>query len=173
MATFSGHIDGRTDEYNYERRRNNGTIRSKLINTGDPDLTEDSDTVNQSTDMTTITANNDAVIQVSGETGSGFAFTSGSQLRVRGNVIISNALGQEQTPLRGINTLTVNSGHFIIIIGNEDIICIDESNDDYNIIASSPSSTPTPPRASTPVATQTEPQDDTGDTGFGDSFDMS
>lgn len=133
-ATLVGKIVGLPIVYPiYEKRRNEGIIRTVLFNPKDDSMVRESKVVKHSSDLITVSANNSGVIKLYGETSGGFAIKSGSVLKINGLLII-NRNGKEDQPIGGINFITVNSGSVsLFICDNNHIILLDEGNDNYII----------------------------------------
>jgi len=138
VATLIGTIEAQpiVQTY-YEYKRNDGSIKTVLLNIDDTSLLRDAATVRHSTDLIVISIIGNVVAKIYGEVSGGFSFGSDSVLKIKGLLILSRRETDviiEDLPIAGISIITVNSGCVSIIIGdNNETILLDEGFNNYNI----------------------------------------
>jgi hypothetical protein len=108
-----------------------------LLNLNDSHLLRDATIVKHSTDLIVVSAIGNAIVKVYGETSGGFGFGNESVLKICGQLIVSRTGSErcvEGPAIRGISTLTINSGSIsIYICDNNQIIVLDEELNNFVI----------------------------------------
>ncbi len=108
-----------------------------MLNLNDSHLLRDAAIVKHSTDLIVVSAIGNAIVKVYGETSGGFSFGSQPVLKIWGQLIVSRkgSEGCVKGPaIRGISTLTINSGSVsIYICSNNQIIVLDEGLNNFVI----------------------------------------